>query len=162
MPAIRPATNEQCLYGNQNCMKTTGMKLPTDYVEILKPALRRVSVKVAEEASTDGATNKQCVYEVLDNNKTTITKLSMDFLEIPQPSFTRGFLELAEEAKNVCIEKEQCFLVDEVLPQLTGMMKPVIEPVSWPLEEELGHFVKVTREGPSRVAPVKYDAMARY
>ena len=69
-------------------MKTTNSKLPPDYVEILKPALLRVSVKVAEEACTDGATNKQCVYEVLDNKKTTITKLSMDFLEIPQPSFT--------------------------------------------------------------------------
>ena len=41
---------------------------------------------------------------------------------------------------------------------MTGMTKPVIEPVSWPLEEELGQFVEVTREGPSRVAPVKYEA----
>ena len=82
----------------------------------------------------------------------------MDFLEIPQPSFTRRFLELAEEARNVCVENEQCFLVDEVLPQVTGITKPVIEPVSWPLEEELGQFVEVTREGPSRVGPVKYEA----
>ena len=126
-------------------MKTTSTKLPTDYVEILKPALPRVSVTVAEEASTDGATNKQCVDEVLDNKKTTTTKVSMDFLEIPQPSFTRGFL--AEEARNVCIENEHCFLVDEVLPQLTGMTRRVIEPVSWSLEEKLGQLVKVTRDG---------------
>ena len=138
-------------------MKTTSTKLPTDYVEILKPALPRVSVTVAEEASTDGATNKQCVYEVLDNKKTTTTKVSMDFLEIPQPSFTRGFLELAEEARNVCIENEQCFLVDEVLPQVTGMTRRVIEPVSWPLQDKLRQLVKVTRDGALRVPPEKFE-----
>ena len=116
-----------------------------------------MSVTVAEEASTDGATNKQCVYEVLDNKKTTTTKVSMDFLEIPQPSFTRGFLELAEEARNVCIENEQCFLGDEVLPQVTGMTRRVIEPVSWPLEEKLGQLVKVARDGALRVPPEKFE-----
>ena len=117
-----------------------------------------MSVRVAEEASTDGATNVQYLYEDQNYKKTTITKLPMDFLEIPEPSFTRGFLELAEEARNGCVESEQCFLVDEVLPQVTGMTKPVIEPVSRLLEEELGQFVEVTREAPSRVAPVKYEA----
>ena len=151
------ATNEQCLYDNQNCMKTTSTKLPTHYVEILKPALPRVSVTVAEEASTDGATNKQCVDEVLDNKKTTTTKVCMDFLEIPQPSFTRGFLELAEEARNVSIENENCFLGDEVLPQLTGMTRRAIEPVSWSLEEKLGQLVKVTRDGALRVPPEKFE-----
>ena len=151
-------TNVQCLYDDQNYKKTTNTKLPTDSVEIPKPTLPRVSIKVAEEASNDCATNEQCLYEYQDYKKTTITKLSMDFLEIPQPSFTRGFLELAEEARNVCVENEQCFLVDEVLPQVTGMTKPVIEPVSWPLEEELGQLVEVTREGPSRVGSVIYEA----
>ena len=141
------ATNEQCLYDNQNCMKTTSTKLPTDYVEIVKPVLPRMSVTVAEEVSTDGATNRQCVYEVLDNKKTTTTKVSTDFLEIPQPSFTRGFLELAEEARNVCIENEHCFLVDKVLPQVTGMTRRVIEPLSGALEKKLGQLVKVTQDG---------------
>ena len=65
---------------------------------------------------------------------------------------------MAEEARNVCVENEQWFLVDEVLPQVTGMTKPGIEPVSWSLEEELGQLAEVTREGPSRVAPEKYEA----
>ena len=65
----------------------------------------------------------------------------MDFLEIPQQSFTRGFLKLAEEARNGGVESEPLFLVDEVLPQVTGMTKPVIEPVSRLLEEELGQCV---------------------
>ena len=152
------ATNARYLHDDQNYKKTTITILPTDFVEIPKPTLPRVSFKVAEEASNDGATNEQCLYEYQDYKKTTITKLSMDFLEIPQPSFTRGFLELAEEARNVCVENEQCFLVDEVLPQVTGMTKLVIEPVSWPLEEELGQLVEVTREGPSRVGSVIYEA----
>ena len=152
------ATNEQCLYDNQNHMKTTSTKLPTDYVKILKPALPRVSVIVAEDASTDGATNKQFVYEVLDNKKTTTMKVFMDFLEIPQPSFTRGFLKLAEEARNVCIENEDCFLVNVVLPQVTGMTRRVIEPVSWSLEEKLGQLFKVTRNGTLRVPPEKFEA----
>ena len=147
------ATNEQHLHDDQNFKKTTITKLPTDFVEIPK-----VSVRVAEEASTNGATNVQCLYEDQNYKKTTITKLPMDFLEIPQPSFTRGFLELAEEARNGCVESEQWFLVDEVQPQVTGMTKPVIEPVSRLLEEELGQFVEVTQEAPSGVAPVKYEA----
>ena len=60
------------------------MNLPTDYVEIERPAPWRVQVDVAEEASTDDTTNEQCIYEVLDNNKTTDRKLSMELLEIPQ------------------------------------------------------------------------------
>ena len=151
------ATNEQHLHDDQNFKKTTITKLPTDFIEIPKPMLPRVSFKVAEEASTDGATNEQCLYEDQNYTKTTITKLPMDFLEIPQPSFTRGFLELAEEARNGGVESEQWLLVDEVLPQVTGMTKPVIEPVSRLLEEELGQFVEVTRDAPSRVAPVKYE-----
>ena len=98
------ATNEQYLHDDQNYKKTNITKLPTDFIEIPRPKLLRVSVKVAEEASNDGATYEQCLYEEQDYKKTIITKLSMDFHEIPQPSFTRGFLELAEEAKNVCVE----------------------------------------------------------
>ena len=88
-----------------------------------------VQVDVAEEASTDDTTNEQCIYEVLDNNKTTDRKLSMELLEIPQQLVTRGFLELAEEARNIGVEKKQSFLVEEVLPQVTEMTRPMIEPV---------------------------------
>ena len=42
------ATNEQCIYEDQNYTKTTITKLPTDFVEIPKPTLSRVSVKVAD------------------------------------------------------------------------------------------------------------------
>ena len=115
-------------------------------------------IEVAEEASTDDTTNEQCIYEVLDNNKTTDRKLSMELLEIPQRSVTRGFLELAEEARNICVEKKQCFLVEEVLPQVTEMTRPMIEPVSWTTEEDLGQSVEVHREGAARVPTDKFEA----
>ena len=51
------ATNTQYLHDDQNYKKTIIMKLPTDFVEIPRPTLLRVSFEVAEVASTDGTTN---------------------------------------------------------------------------------------------------------
>ena len=117
---------------------TTVTILPTDYDGIERPAPRRVLVEVAEEASIDDTTIEKCMYEVLDNNETTERKLSTELLEIPQQSVTRGFLELAEEArKKIGVEKKQSFVVEEVLPQITEMTRPMIEPVSWTIGEDL-------------------------
>ena len=108
-----------------------------------------MQVDVAEEASTDYATKKQCIYEVLDNIKTTDGILSMELLEIPQQLVTRGFLELAEEARNSGVEKKQSFLVEEVPPQVTGMTRLMIEPVSETTDESRLRFtVRVQRECP--------------
>ena len=150
--------DNQPLSVNQSYTKTTAMNLPTDYVEIERPAPRQVQVDVAEEASTDDATNEQCIYEVLDNIKTTDIILSMELLEIPQQLVTRGFLELAEEARNSGLEKKQSFLVEEVPPQVTGMTRPMIEPVSETTDEDLGKSVVVHREGTARVPTVKLEA----
>ena len=40
------ATNKQCLNDDENYTKTTITKLPTDFVDIPKPTLSRVSAKV--------------------------------------------------------------------------------------------------------------------
>ena len=98
---------------------------------------------MAEETSTDDTTIEKCMYEVLDNNETTKRKLSMELLEIPQKSVTRAFFELAEEARKIGVERKQSFLVEEVLPQITEMTRPMIEPVSWTINEDLGQSVKV-------------------
>ena len=140
---------------NQLYTKTTVMNLPTDYVKIEGPAPRQVQVDVAEEASTDDATNEQCIYEVLDSIKTTDGKLSMELLEIPQQLVTRRFLELAVEARNSGVEKKQSFLVEEVSPQVTGMTRPMIEPVSETTDENLGKSVAVA--GTARVPTVKLE-----
>ena len=135
--------DNQPLSVNQLYTMTTVMILPTDYDGIERPAPWRGLVEVAEEAHTDDTTIEKCMYEVLDNNETTERKLSTELLEIPQQSVTRGFLELAEEARNIGVEKKQSFLVEEVLPQLTEMTRPMIEPVFWTIDEDLGQSVEV-------------------
>ena len=132
---------------NQLYTMTTVTILPTDYDEIERPAPRRVLVEVAEEASTDDTKIEKCMYEVLDNNEMTERKMSTELLEIPQQLVTRGFLELAEDA----------FLVEEVLPQITEMTRPMIEPVSWTTDEDLGQSVEVHCEGAARVPTVKFE-----
>ena len=51
-----------------------------------------------------------------------------DRYEISQQLVTRGFLELAAEARIVRVEKDQSFLVEEVLPQITDVTRPRCEP----------------------------------
>ena len=131
--------------------------LAMDYDEIERLAPRRTLVEVAEEAGTNDTTIEKCMYEVLDNNETTEWKLSTEVLDIPQQSVTRGFLELAEEAKKIGVEKKQSFLVGEVLPQITEMTRPMIEPVSWTIDEDLGQSVEVLCEGAARVPTVRFD-----
>ena len=46
--------NVQCRSNDQDYMKTTVMKLPTDFVKLTEPTLSRVSPVVAKEAHTDG------------------------------------------------------------------------------------------------------------
>ena len=142
---------------NQLYTRTTVTNVPTDYDQIERPAPRRVLVEVAEEASTDDTTIEKCMYEVLDNNETTERKVSTELLEIPQQSVTRGFLELGEEARIIGVEKKQSFLVEEVQPQITEMTRPMIEPVSWTIDEDLGQSVEVLCEGAARVPTVTFD-----
>ena len=62
-----------------------------------------------------------------------------------------------EEARNIGAEKKQSFLVEEVPSQMTEMTRPMIEPVSWTIVEDLGQSVEVYCEGTARVPTVKYD-----
>ena len=118
---------------------------------------RRVLVEVAEVASTEDTTIEKCMYEVMDKNETTERKVSTELLEVPQQLVTRGFLELAEEARIVKVEKNQSFLVEEVLPQINEVTRPMCEPVSWTIEEDLGQSVESLGEGAARVPTVRFD-----
>ena len=91
------ATNAQYLHDDQNYKKTTITKLPTDFVEIQRPTLLRVSFEVAEEASTDGTTNVQCLYHDQNYKKTTNAKLPTDSVEILKPTLPRVSVKVAEE-----------------------------------------------------------------
>ena len=138
--------------------KTTVTNLPTDYDQIERLAPRRVLVEVAEEASTEDTTIEKCMYEVMDKNETTERKVCMELLEVPQQLVSR-FLELAdrEEARIVKVEKNQSFLVEEVLPQITKVTRPMCEPVCWTIEEDLGQSVESLGEGAARVPTVRFD-----
>ena len=72
--------------------------MTTDFVEIPRPTIQRLSVEMAEEASTDGTTNVQCLFDVQNCEMTTITKLPMDFVETPRLTIQRVSVEVAEEA----------------------------------------------------------------
>ena len=55
------------------------------------------------------------------------------------------------------MEKNQSFLVGEVLPQITEMTRPMIEPVSWTIDTDLGQSVEVLCDGAARVPTVRFD-----
>ena len=107
----------------------------------MRPAPRRVPVEVTEDTGTDDTTIDKCTYEVLDKNETTKRKVSTELLDISQQWVTRGFLALAEE----------------VLPQITEVMRPRCETVSWRIEEDLGQSVDSLREGIAKVPTVRFD-----
>ena len=113
--------NVQCRSNDDDYMKTTVMKLPTDFVKLREPALSRVSPVVAKEAHTDGTRVVQ--YQSDDQNfmKTTIMQMPMGYLEIPELSLPRGFLKLAEEARNVNVESGQSCYTEEVRSQEAGL-----------------------------------------
>ena len=80
---------------------------------------------MTEEVNITGDTNEQYQCKPRDNGKTTVVKLFEEVLDTPKTSLTRGFLALAEEAKHVCVRSEQRILVEEILPQVIGMSRPV-------------------------------------
>ena len=106
-------------------MKTTVMKLPTDFVKLTEPTFSRVSPVVAMEAHTDGTRIVQYQSDDQNSMKTTIMQMPMDYLEIPEPSLPRGFLELAEQARNVNVESGQSCYTEEVQSQEAGLTRPV-------------------------------------
>ena len=116
--------NVQCRSNDHDDMKTTVMKLPTDFVKPTEPTLSRVSPVGAKKAHPDVIRVLQ--YQLDDQNfmKMTIMQMPMDYLEIPEPSLPRGFLELAEEARNVNVESGQSCYTEEVQSQETGLTRP--------------------------------------
>ena len=106
-------------------------------------------VEVLDETSTDDTTIEKCTYGILDKNETTKRKVSTELLDISQQLITRGFLELAEEARIVKVE--------EVIPQITEITRPMCKSVSWRIEEDLGQLVESLCEGTVKVPTVRFD-----
>ena len=68
-------TNVQCRSIDYDNMKTTVMKLPTDFVKLTEPALSRVSPVVAKMAHTDGTRVMQYQSDDQNSMKTTIMQI---------------------------------------------------------------------------------------
>ena len=110
--------------------KTTAVNATTKDDVIVRPAPRQVMVEVLEETKTDENTIEECTYGILDKNETTKRKVSTELLDMSQKLITRGFLELAEEARIVRVEKTPSFLMNEVLPQITEITRPMCNSIS--------------------------------
>ena len=115
----------QCRSIDYDNMKTTIMKLPTDFVKFMEPTLSRVSPVVAKMVHTDGTRAMQYQSDDQNSIKTTNMQMDMDYLEIPEPALPRGFFELAEEARNVKVESGRSCYTEEVQSQGPGLTKPV-------------------------------------
>ena len=118
-------TNVQGRSIDDDKMKTTVIKLPTDCVKFTEPTLIRVSPVEAKMAHTDGTRVMQYQSDNQNSLKMTNMQTPMDFLEIPEPTLPRGFLQLAEEARNVKIESGRPCYMEEVQSQGTGLTRPV-------------------------------------
>ena len=96
-----------------------------DIVENRRPKLTRVSFKVAEKASSDGATNKQCLIDDQKNTKTTITKLPTDLVDILKPTLSWVSDDVAEEASTDGTMNVQCLSDDQNYKKTTNMKMPM-------------------------------------
>ena len=122
--------------------KTTAMNATTKDEVIVRSAPRLVMVEVLEETRTYENTVEECTYGILDKNETTKRKVSTDLLDMSQNLITRGFLELAEEARIVGVRKTPSVLMNEVLPQITEIARPMGNSISWKIEEDIEQSVE--------------------
>ena len=123
--------------------KTTAMKATTKDDVIIRPAPRQVRVDVLEETRTDENTVEECTYGILDKNETTKPKVSTELVDLSQKLITRGFLELAEEARIVGVRKTPSVHMNEVIPQITKITRPMCNYISWKIEEDMEQSVEL-------------------
>ena len=145
-------TNVQGRSIDDDKMKTTIIKLPTDCVKFTEPTLIRVSPVEAKMAHTDGTRVMQYQSDNQNSLKMTNTQMPMDFLDIPEPTLPRGFLQLAEEARNVKIESGRPCYTEEVQSQGTGLTRPVFVTV-------VEYSSPVLKKGAMRAAGVSTEML---
>ena len=139
--------------------KTTAMNATAKDDVIVRPAPRQVMVEVLEETRTDENTIEECTYGILDKNETTKRKVSTELLDMSQKLITRGFLELAEEARIVGVRKTPSVLMNEVLPHITEITRPMGNSISWKIliEEDIEQSIESLCEVTMEVPTVRFD-----
>ena len=92
--------NEQCLYENQNCRKTTITKLPMDFLEVPEPSFTGGFWELAEEAKNVCVENEQCLHmdEVLPQAAVMAKPVIVTIAEYSHPSPNDG----ATDAGSTC------------------------------------------------------------
>ena len=137
--------------------KTTAMKATTKDDVIIRPAPRQVRVEVLEETRTDENTVEECTYGIFDKNETTKPKVSTELVDLSQKLITRGFLELAEEARIVGVRQTPSVRVNEVIPQITEITRPMCNCISWKIEEDMEQSVESLCDVTMEVPTVRFD-----
>ena len=137
--------------------KTTAMKATTKDDVIIRPETRQVRVDVLEETRTYENTVEECTYGILDKNETTKPKVSTELVDLSQKLITRGFLELAEEARLVGVRKTPSVRMNEVIPQITEITRPMCNYISWKIEEDMEQSGESLCDGTTEVPMVRFD-----
>ena len=109
-----------------NKKSTTARTLPTNCGEFVKPMSGLVPPVVTKMAPTDGTGVMHYQWIVRESVRTTEMLMPSNYLEIPEPRLPRVFLHLAEEARNVEVGNDLSCCSEEVQPQGTGLLSPVL------------------------------------
>ena len=137
--------------------KMTAMNATTKDDVIIRPAPRQVRVDVLEETRTDENTVEECTYGILYKNETTKPKVFTELVDLSQKLITRGFLELAEEARIVGVRKTPSVRMNEVIPQITEITRPMCNYISWKIEEDMEQSVESLCDVMIEVPTVRFD-----
>ena len=78
-------------------------------------------------------------------------------MDSSQKLITRGFLELAEEARIVGVRQTLSARVNEVIPQITKITRPMCNCISWKREEDMEQSVESLCDVTMEVPTVRFD-----
>ena len=137
--------------------KTTAMNATTKDDVMVRPAPRQVMVEVLEETRADENTIDEDTYGIRNKMETTKRKVSTELLDMSQKLITRGLLELAEESRIVGVGKTSSVLMNEVLPQISEITRPMGNSISWKIEEDMEQSVEPLCEVAMEVPTVRVD-----
>ena len=133
------------------------MKATTKDDVIIRPAPRLVRVEVLEDTRTNENTVEECTYGILDKYETTKLNVSTELVDLSQKLITRRFLELAEEARIVDVRQTPSVHMNEVIPQITEITKPMCNCISWKIEEDMEQSVESLCDVTMEVPTVRFD-----
>ena len=143
--------------GGEVVTNMTAMKAITKDVVVIRPAPPLLRVEVLENTRTNENTVEACTDGNLVKNETTKLVVSMALVDLPQKLFTRGFLELAEEARIVDVSQTLSCHIDEVIPQVNEITKPMGNYISCKIEELMEQSVGSFGDVAMKVPMVRFD-----